>query len=179
MILYFPCFSFNNLYNYKLFSLQGDGISPLVQTSVLGKGVKHRPPPIKMPSGSGSSSSGTFDRHEKYVLKQYICEKRRTRHFLRLLQSFGNSVNSLMKRVMILENYASWKKKWQPKLSELWIVSNNISWLTQPISNTVTCCINKNLIRIFFSLHVFITCTDRFEDLVYTHIPFYLKCFHN
>lgn len=39
--------------------LQGDGISPLVQTSVLGKGVKHRPPPIKMPSGSGSSSSGT------------------------------------------------------------------------------------------------------------------------
>uniref|UniRef100_A0A8C4E0C3 SPT20 homolog, SAGA complex component n=1 Tax=Dicentrarchus labrax TaxID=13489 RepID=A0A8C4E0C3_DICLA len=27
-------------------------------TSVLGKGVKHRPPPIKLPSGSGSSSSG-------------------------------------------------------------------------------------------------------------------------
>uniref|UniRef100_A0A7N5ZSJ4 Spt20-like SEP domain-containing protein n=1 Tax=Anabas testudineus TaxID=64144 RepID=A0A7N5ZSJ4_ANATE len=38
--------------------LQGDGISPLVQTSVLGKGVKHRPPPIKLPLGSGSSSSG-------------------------------------------------------------------------------------------------------------------------
>uniref|UniRef100_A0A671WN27 SPT20 homolog, SAGA complex component n=1 Tax=Sparus aurata TaxID=8175 RepID=A0A671WN27_SPAAU len=38
--------------------LQGDGISPLVQTSVLGKGVKHRPPPIKLPSGSGGSSSG-------------------------------------------------------------------------------------------------------------------------
>uniref|UniRef100_A0AAQ5XCH8 Spt20-like SEP domain-containing protein n=1 Tax=Amphiprion ocellaris TaxID=80972 RepID=A0AAQ5XCH8_AMPOC len=37
---------------------QGDGISPLVQTSMLGKGVKHRPPPIKLPSGSGSSSSG-------------------------------------------------------------------------------------------------------------------------
>uniref|UniRef100_A0A665VM89 SPT20 homolog, SAGA complex component n=1 Tax=Echeneis naucrates TaxID=173247 RepID=A0A665VM89_ECHNA len=37
---------------------EGDGISPLVQTSVLGKGVKHRPPPIKLPSGSGSSSSG-------------------------------------------------------------------------------------------------------------------------
>lgn len=37
---------------------EGDGISPLVQSSVLGKGVKHRPPPIKMPSGSGSSSSG-------------------------------------------------------------------------------------------------------------------------
>uniref|UniRef100_A0A667YJD1 SPT20 homolog, SAGA complex component n=1 Tax=Myripristis murdjan TaxID=586833 RepID=A0A667YJD1_9TELE len=32
--------------------------SALVQTSVLGKGVKHRPPPIKLPSGSGSSSSG-------------------------------------------------------------------------------------------------------------------------
>lgn len=39
--------------------LQGDGISPLVQTSVLVKGNKHRPPPIKLPSGSGSSSSGT------------------------------------------------------------------------------------------------------------------------
>ncbi|KAM6983994.1 transcription factor SPT20 homolog isoform 4-T4 [Tautogolabrus adspersus] len=37
---------------------EGDGISPLVQTSVLGKGVKHRPPPIKLPSGTGSSSSG-------------------------------------------------------------------------------------------------------------------------
>uniref|UniRef100_A0A3P8NHV0 Spt20-like SEP domain-containing protein n=1 Tax=Astatotilapia calliptera TaxID=8154 RepID=A0A3P8NHV0_ASTCA len=37
---------------------EGDGISPLVQTSLLGKGVKHRPPPIKLPSGSGSSSSG-------------------------------------------------------------------------------------------------------------------------
>ncbi|XP_017273687.1 transcription factor SPT20 homolog isoform X1 [Kryptolebias marmoratus] len=37
---------------------EGDGVSPLVQTSVLGKGVKHRPPPIKLPSGSGSSSSG-------------------------------------------------------------------------------------------------------------------------
>uniref|UniRef100_A0A3B5LRE2 SPT20 homolog, SAGA complex component n=1 Tax=Xiphophorus couchianus TaxID=32473 RepID=A0A3B5LRE2_9TELE len=40
--------------------LQGDGISPLVQTSVLGKGVKHRPPPIKLPSGSGSSSSNPY-----------------------------------------------------------------------------------------------------------------------
>uniref|UniRef100_A0A3Q2DZS7 SPT20 homolog, SAGA complex component n=1 Tax=Cyprinodon variegatus TaxID=28743 RepID=A0A3Q2DZS7_CYPVA len=28
------------------------------ETSVLGKGLKHRPPPIKLPSGSGSSSSG-------------------------------------------------------------------------------------------------------------------------
>ncbi|XP_054907328.1 transcription factor SPT20 homolog isoform X3 [Poeciliopsis prolifica] len=39
---------------------EDDGISPLVQTSVLGKGVKHRPPPIKLPSGSGSSSSGNL-----------------------------------------------------------------------------------------------------------------------
>nr|XP_045370061.1 transcription factor SPT20 homolog isoform X10 [Camelus bactrianus]XP_045370062.1 transcription factor SPT20 homolog isoform X10 [Camelus bactrianus] len=31
-----------------------------VQSSVLGKGVKHRPPPIKLPSGSGSSSSGNY-----------------------------------------------------------------------------------------------------------------------
>uniref|UniRef100_A0A7N8XZ50 SPT20 homolog, SAGA complex component n=1 Tax=Mastacembelus armatus TaxID=205130 RepID=A0A7N8XZ50_9TELE len=38
--------------------VSADGISPLVQTSVLGKGVKHRPPPIKLPLGSGSSSSG-------------------------------------------------------------------------------------------------------------------------
>uniref|UniRef100_A0A674K279 Spt20-like SEP domain-containing protein n=1 Tax=Terrapene triunguis TaxID=2587831 RepID=A0A674K279_9SAUR len=31
-----------------------------VQSSVLGKGVKHRPPPIKLPSSSGSSSSGNI-----------------------------------------------------------------------------------------------------------------------
>ncbi|KAM4859659.1 transcription factor SPT20 homolog isoform 7-T7 [Thomomys bottae] len=30
-----------------------------VQSSVLGKGIKHRPPPIKLPTSSGSSSSGT------------------------------------------------------------------------------------------------------------------------
>ncbi|XP_013371264.1 PREDICTED: transcription factor SPT20 homolog isoform X8 [Chinchilla lanigera] len=30
-----------------------------VQSSVLGKGVKHRPPPIKLPSSSGNSASGT------------------------------------------------------------------------------------------------------------------------
>ncbi|XP_053521471.1 transcription factor SPT20 homolog isoform X6 [Artibeus jamaicensis] len=30
-----------------------------VQSSVLGKGVKHRPPPIKLPSGSGSASAGS------------------------------------------------------------------------------------------------------------------------
>uniref|UniRef100_A0A8C6NYE8 SPT20 homolog, SAGA complex component n=1 Tax=Nothobranchius furzeri TaxID=105023 RepID=A0A8C6NYE8_NOTFU len=39
---------------------EGDGISSLVQTPVLGKSVKHRPPPIKLPSGSGSSSSGNL-----------------------------------------------------------------------------------------------------------------------
>ncbi|XP_035289472.1 transcription factor SPT20 homolog isoform X2 [Anguilla anguilla] len=37
---------------------QADGFSPLVQSSVLGKGVKHRPPPIKLPTGPGNSSSG-------------------------------------------------------------------------------------------------------------------------
>ncbi|CAL8265528.1 unnamed protein product [Merluccius merluccius] len=37
---------------------EGDGLSALVQTSVLGKGVKHRPPPIKLPSGTSSSTSG-------------------------------------------------------------------------------------------------------------------------
>ncbi|KAM5277612.1 transcription factor SPT20 homolog isoform 15-T25 [Hipposideros larvatus] len=31
-----------------------------VQSSILGKGVKHRPPPIKLPSSSGSSSSGNY-----------------------------------------------------------------------------------------------------------------------
>ncbi|KAM4797307.1 transcription factor SPT20 homolog isoform 2-T2 [Rhinophrynus dorsalis] len=31
-----------------------------IQSSVLGKGVKHRPPPIKLPSSSGSSSSGNI-----------------------------------------------------------------------------------------------------------------------
>ncbi|XP_027992916.1 transcription factor SPT20 homolog isoform X9 [Eptesicus fuscus] len=30
-----------------------------VQSSVLGKGIKHRPPPIKLPSSSGTSSTGT------------------------------------------------------------------------------------------------------------------------
>ncbi|XP_048197443.1 transcription factor SPT20 homolog isoform X10 [Perognathus longimembris pacificus] len=31
-----------------------------VQSSVLGKGIKHRPPPIKLPTSSGSSSSGNY-----------------------------------------------------------------------------------------------------------------------
>nr|XP_048704025.1 transcription factor SPT20 homolog isoform X19 [Caretta caretta] len=38
---------------------QPESLSGSVQSSVLGKGVKHRPPPIKLPSSSGSSSSGT------------------------------------------------------------------------------------------------------------------------
>uniref|UniRef100_H3AJU9 SPT20 homolog, SAGA complex component n=1 Tax=Latimeria chalumnae TaxID=7897 RepID=H3AJU9_LATCH len=39
---------------------QPEVFSGLVQSSVLGKGVKHRPPPIKLPAGSGSSSSGNI-----------------------------------------------------------------------------------------------------------------------
>ncbi|XP_051973414.1 transcription factor SPT20 homolog isoform X1 [Xyrauchen texanus] len=35
-----------------------DGYSALVQSSVLGKGIKHRPPPIKLPAGSACSTSG-------------------------------------------------------------------------------------------------------------------------
>uniref|UniRef100_A0A8C1U2N4 SPT20 homolog, SAGA complex component n=1 Tax=Cyprinus carpio TaxID=7962 RepID=A0A8C1U2N4_CYPCA len=37
---------------------EADGFSALVQSSVLGKGVKHRPPPIKLPAGSACASSG-------------------------------------------------------------------------------------------------------------------------
>lgn len=40
---------------------EADGLSTLVQSSgVLGKGVKHWPPPIKLSSGPGSSSSGNL-----------------------------------------------------------------------------------------------------------------------
>ncbi|XP_058884592.1 transcription factor SPT20 homolog isoform X2 [Acipenser ruthenus] len=39
---------------------QPEGVSGSVQSSVLGKGVKHRPPPIKLPVGPGSSSSGNL-----------------------------------------------------------------------------------------------------------------------
>ncbi|KAL8202421.1 UNVERIFIED_CONTAM: Transcription factor SPT20, partial [Gekko kuhli] len=39
---------------------QPESISPYIQSSVLGKGVKHRPPPIKLPSSTGSSSSGSI-----------------------------------------------------------------------------------------------------------------------
>lgn len=41
-----------------LLLIQADGFSALVQSSVLGKGVKHRPPPIKLPAGSACASSG-------------------------------------------------------------------------------------------------------------------------
>uniref|UniRef100_A0A452E4W1 SPT20 homolog, SAGA complex component n=1 Tax=Capra hircus TaxID=9925 RepID=A0A452E4W1_CAPHI len=37
-----------------------------VQSSVLGKGVKHRPPPIKLPSTSGNSSSGINSSNLKF-----------------------------------------------------------------------------------------------------------------
>uniref|UniRef100_A0A8C9FTU9 SPT20 homolog, SAGA complex component n=1 Tax=Pavo cristatus TaxID=9049 RepID=A0A8C9FTU9_PAVCR len=60
----------NPLYYGKIQTLKGDdesdsllqpeSISGSVQSSVLGKGVKHRPPPIKLPSSSGSSSSGNI-----------------------------------------------------------------------------------------------------------------------
>ncbi|XP_061155017.1 transcription factor SPT20 homolog isoform X5 [Syngnathus typhle] len=36
---------------------EGDGFSPLIQASVLGKGPKHRPQPIKLPPGSGGGGS--------------------------------------------------------------------------------------------------------------------------
>uniref|UniRef100_A0A8C0YQF6 SPT20 homolog, SAGA complex component n=1 Tax=Cyprinus carpio carpio TaxID=630221 RepID=A0A8C0YQF6_CYPCA len=36
---------------------EADGFSALVQSSVLGKGVKHRPPPIKLPAGSACSAT--------------------------------------------------------------------------------------------------------------------------
>ncbi|XP_075775264.1 transcription factor SPT20 homolog isoform X14 [Pelodiscus sinensis] len=39
--------------------MEPESLSGSVQSSVLGKGVKHRPPPIKLPSSSGNSSSGT------------------------------------------------------------------------------------------------------------------------
>ncbi|XP_044141393.1 transcription factor SPT20 homolog [Bufo gargarizans] len=40
--------------------MESDGITGSIQSSMLGKGVKHRPPPIKLPSNSGSSSSGNL-----------------------------------------------------------------------------------------------------------------------
>ncbi|XP_032069172.1 transcription factor SPT20 homolog isoform X9 [Thamnophis elegans] len=39
---------------------QTEGVAGYIQSSVLGKGVKHRPPPIKLPSSSASSSSGNI-----------------------------------------------------------------------------------------------------------------------
>ncbi|XP_028619322.1 transcription factor SPT20 homolog isoform X9 [Grammomys surdaster] len=41
----------------------GEDVEPensSIQSSVLGKGVKHRPPPIKLPSSSGNNSSGNY-----------------------------------------------------------------------------------------------------------------------
>lgn len=71
------CYCYDALWLTKWFKchLQGDGISPLVQTSVLGKGVKHRPPPIKLPSGSGSSSSGTCATSESSVVESRYRKK--------------------------------------------------------------------------------------------------------
>ncbi|KAM3848474.1 transcription factor SPT20 homolog isoform 6-T6 [Vipera latastei] len=40
--------------------LETEGVAGYIQSSVLGKGVKHRPPPIKLPSSSASSSSGNI-----------------------------------------------------------------------------------------------------------------------
>ncbi|XP_056362333.1 transcription factor SPT20 homolog isoform X10 [Oenanthe melanoleuca] len=40
--------------------MEPESVSGSVQSSVLGKGVKHRPPPIKLPSSSGSSTSGSI-----------------------------------------------------------------------------------------------------------------------
>uniref|UniRef100_A0A8C6YCT7 SPT20 homolog, SAGA complex component n=1 Tax=Naja naja TaxID=35670 RepID=A0A8C6YCT7_NAJNA len=53
----------NPLYYGKIQTLKNDEdneISGYIQSSVLGKGVKHRPPPIKLPSSSASSSSGNI-----------------------------------------------------------------------------------------------------------------------
>ncbi|XP_053312316.1 transcription factor SPT20 homolog [Spea bombifrons] len=40
--------------------IESDSISGSIQSSVLGKGVKHRPPPIKLPATSGNSSTGNI-----------------------------------------------------------------------------------------------------------------------
>ncbi|XP_077202316.1 transcription factor SPT20 homolog isoform X4 [Paroedura picta] len=40
--------------------IEPESMSPYIQSSMLGKGVKHRPPPIKLPSSTGSSSSGNM-----------------------------------------------------------------------------------------------------------------------
>ncbi|KAH0628669.1 hypothetical protein JD844_010081 [Phrynosoma platyrhinos] len=39
---------------------QAESVSGYVQSSLMGKGVKHRPPPIKLPSSSGGSSTGNI-----------------------------------------------------------------------------------------------------------------------
>ncbi|KAM6291056.1 transcription factor SPT20 homolog isoform 8-T9 [Porphyrio hochstetteri] len=59
-----PVKMFHNSVNLSHLSpgkeMEPESISGSVQSSVLGKGVKHRPPPIKLPSSSGSSSSGNI-----------------------------------------------------------------------------------------------------------------------
>lgn len=79
--------------NSFTFLLQGDRISPLVQTSVLGKGVKHRPPPIKMPSGSGSSSSGRAEKDKT----QMWCVYNKNLHVLRSIFVFTPKISKLKK----------------------------------------------------------------------------------
>ncbi|XP_068123192.1 transcription factor SPT20 homolog isoform X2 [Hyperolius riggenbachi] len=39
---------------------ESDGVSGSIQSTVLGKGVKHKPPPIKLPSNPGNNSSGNL-----------------------------------------------------------------------------------------------------------------------
>ncbi|XP_018409786.1 PREDICTED: transcription factor SPT20 homolog isoform X2 [Nanorana parkeri] len=45
--------------------IEADGIAGSIQSSVLGKGVKHRPPPIKLPSNSGNNSPGNLFSHQQ------------------------------------------------------------------------------------------------------------------
>lgn len=118
---------FSNLANCSHCTMQGDGSSPLVPTSVLGKGVKHRPPPIKMPSGSGSSSSGTrFTTSPRYQHAFVACHFfilffMKITTFPRVIQkTFGSSVNSLNEVVMINFWKLLWDNQRQPKLSGLW-----------------------------------------------------------
>lgn len=55
-----------------LLLMQADGFSALVQSSVLGKGVKHRPPPIKLPAGSACASSGETNLMYVVVYVMYV-----------------------------------------------------------------------------------------------------------
>lgn len=55
-----------------LMLMQADGFSALVQSSVLGKGVKHRPPPIKLPASSACASSGETNLMYDIVYVMYM-----------------------------------------------------------------------------------------------------------